>query len=142
MTLLFIEGAGVDATAWDNSGGSRVATVGRYGDAGIISLADTANIISKVITPSADAYIGVAAFCATNAPNGGNRVISVSNADGGEQTRVWLASTTELRVSRLDGTQLATYTIPTSVQNRWVYYEVYFKIGTTPSSVRSGCCRW
>jgi hypothetical protein len=81
-----------------------------------------------VITPSADAYIGVAAFCATNAPNGGNRVISVSNADGGEQTRVWLASTTELRVSRLDGTQLATYTIPTSVQNRWVYYEVYFKI--------------
>lgn len=130
MSLLFIEGAGVDMAAWDGNSCSRnTSPLGRYGDTGVVGHGDTANTVYKNITASAEVYVGFAHLCTTNAPNGGNRVVSFFG-DGGatEHVRLWLPTINEVRVSRLDGTQLVTYPTPAPVQNRWVYYEVYFKI--------------
>lgn len=126
MSLLFIDGANVDLTAWDNINASRSGT-GRYGDAnGCIAFGDTANGISKGFTASTDVYVGFAHLLVTTGPNAGNRALSFWNADG-EQVRIWHPTNGEVRVSRLDGTQLATVAGLASLTNRWVYYEVYYK---------------
>lgn len=136
MTLLFLEGAGVDMTNWDASSCSRSATAGRYGDVGIISHSDTANTVLKRFTPSAQVFVGVAQLCVTAGPNGGNRIISVWGDSGvTEHVRLWLPSINEARISRLDGTQLATYTIPGGVQNKWMYWEMSASIADAGGTV-------
>lgn len=130
MTLLFLEGAGVDMSNWDgNSCVRSTSPLGRYGDTGIVGHSDTANTVYRNITPSAEVYVGFAHLATTNSPNGGNRVVSfLGDAGATEHVRVWLPSINEVRVSRIDGTQLATYVVPGGLQNKWFYYEVYFKI--------------